>query len=215
MKFSKSLVPIFVFAAGYAAISMLVSNSYYQLMMTLVLVWASFGLSWNVLSGYTGLVSFGHGVFFGLGAYATVLGQIHFGLSPWGLIPISAVIGGIAGLAVGIPTFRLRGHYFALAMLAYSLALLYLFEWLGYQELTIPMRREAPMLYMQFSDGRVYTMIALVMLIIIMIITRWIGRQHADARSVVEHRDIDAGVGQPLEHVGAETLHHTERDLRE
>ena len=42
-----------------------------------VLVWASFGLSWNVLSGYTGLVSFGHAAFFGIGAYTTALGQIH------------------------------------------------------------------------------------------------------------------------------------------
>ena len=38
-------------------------------MLTLVLVWATFGLSWNLLSGYTGLVSFGHAAFFGLGAY--------------------------------------------------------------------------------------------------------------------------------------------------
>ena len=58
----------------------LVTNSYYQLMLTLVLVWACFGLSWNILSGYTGLVSFGHAAFFGLGAYTTALGQIHFDL---------------------------------------------------------------------------------------------------------------------------------------
>lgn len=120
----KSFIPILVFAAAYLALSFLVTNSYYQLMLTLVLVWACFGLSWNVLSGYTGLVSFGHAAFFGLGAYATVLGQIWFDISPWGMIPISAAIGGLAGLAVGFPTFRLRGHYFALAMLAYPLALL-------------------------------------------------------------------------------------------
>ena len=52
-------------------------------MMTLVLVWAIFGLSWNMLSGYTGLISFGHAAFFGLGAYTVALGQIHFDLSPW------------------------------------------------------------------------------------------------------------------------------------
>ena len=53
-------------------------------------------------------------------------------------------LGALAGLIVGFPTFRLRGHYFALAMLAYPLALLYVFEWLGYQEVTLPMRRDAP-----------------------------------------------------------------------
>ena len=62
---------------------------------------------------------------------------------------------------IGYPTFRLRGHYFALSMLAYPLALLYLFEWLGYQEVALPMKREAPAGYMQFTDYRVYIVVAL------------------------------------------------------
>jgi ABC-type branched-subunit amino acid transport system ATPase component/ABC-type branched-subunit amino acid transport system permease subunit len=161
-----------VFAASYAAIALLVTNSYYQLMLTLVLIWASFGLSWNVLSGYTGLVSFGHAAFFGIGAYTTALGQIHFDLTPWLLIPIAAALGGLAGLLIGFPTFRLRSHYFALAMLAYPLALLYVFEWLGYQEVTLPMKREAPAAYMQFSDHRIYTLLALALLIAIVLLTR-------------------------------------------
>ena len=129
-------------AVAYPAVALLVDNTYHQLIFTLVLVWACFGLSWNMLSGYTGLVSFGHAAFFGLGAYATVLAQIYLDLTPWLMIPVSAAIGAAAGLLVGLPTFRLRGHYFALAMLAYPLALLYVFEWLGYQEVTFPMKRE-------------------------------------------------------------------------
>ena len=89
----RSLTPFFIFAGAYAVIALAVTNSYYQLMLTLVLVWASFGLSWNVLSGYTGLVSFGHAAFFGIGAYTTALGQIHFDLSPWLLIPVATVLG--------------------------------------------------------------------------------------------------------------------------
>src|SRR3954454_6294913 len=115
----RSLLPVVILAALYAVLSLLITNSYYQLMMTLVLVWACFGLSWNIISGYTGLISFGHAAFFGLGAYTTALAQIYFDLSPWISIPIAAVLSGVAGLLVGFPTFRLRGHYFALAMLAY------------------------------------------------------------------------------------------------
>ena len=172
----KSLAPVLAFAVVYAAVSLSITNSYYQLVMTLVLVWAVFGLSWNLLSGYTGLISFGHAAFFGIGAYTTALGQIYFDLSPWLLIPIAAMLGGLAGLLVGFPTFRLQGHYFALAMLAYPLAILYVFEWLGFQEVTLPIKRENPIAYMQFSDGRAYTMLALAMLIGTILLSQWIER---------------------------------------
>ena len=160
------------FAFAYGAVGWFLDNSYYQLVMTVVLVWAVMGLAWNLLSGYSGLVSFGHAAFFGLGAYFVVIAQIEWGLTPWLSIPIAAALGGVAGLVVGVPTFRLRGHYFALAMLAYPLALLYVFEWLGYQEATIPMHREAPAAFMQFEDGRVYILIALALTIGAMLLTR-------------------------------------------
>jgi branched-chain amino acid transport system permease protein len=172
----RSVAPMLVFAAVYAAIALVVTNSYYQLMLTLVLVWASFGLSWNVLSGYTGLVSFGHAAFFGIGAYTMALGQIHLGLVPWLLLPVATVLGGEAGLLIGVPTFRLRGVYFALSMLAYPLALLYVFEWLGYQEVTLPMRRDAPLAFMQFGDHRLYTLLALGMLVAVVLLTRVVER---------------------------------------
>ena len=83
----RSLLPVIVFTVLYAAMSLSVTNSYYQLILTLVPVWAVFGLSWNLLSGYTGLISFGHAAFFGIGAYTVALGQIYFDLSPWLLDP--------------------------------------------------------------------------------------------------------------------------------
>jgi branched-chain amino acid transport system permease protein len=172
----RSLLPILIFTALYAALSLSVTNSYYQLVMTLVPVWAVFGLSWNLLSGYTGLISFGHAAFFGIGAYATALGQIYFDVSPWMLIPIAAVLGGVAGLVIGFPTFRLQGHYFALAMLAYPLAILYVFEWLGFQEVTLPIKRDNPIAYMQFADPRLYTLLALAMMLGTILLTRMIER---------------------------------------
>ena len=167
----RSLLPVIVFTVLYAAVSLSVTNSYYQLVLTLVPVWAVFGLSWNLLSGYTGLISFGHAAFFGIGAYTVALGQIYFDLSPWLLIPIAAMLGGIAGLLIGFPTFRLQGHYFALAMLAYPLAILYVFEWLGFQEITLPIKRDNPIAYMQFGDPRIYTLLALAMMLATILLT--------------------------------------------
>ena len=86
------------------------------------------------------------------------------------------LVGVAAGVLIGYPTFRLRGVYFALAMLAYPLALLYVFEWLGYQEVSLPMKREAPAAYMQFSDHRAYVVIALVMLVAAMLVSLRIER---------------------------------------
>ncbi|MFC4352570.1 ATP-binding cassette domain-containing protein [Fodinicurvata halophila] len=172
----RSLRPFLFFAVGYLVLAMFVTNSYYQLIMTLVLVWATFGLSWNMLSGYTGLVSFGHASFFGLGAFATVLAQVHLGISPWIMLPVAAGIGALAGLLIGLPTFRLRGHYFALSMLAYPLTLLYIFQWLGYPEISVPRVEEGSAFYMQFDEGRVYTVLAMILLGIVVLVTRHVER---------------------------------------
>src|SRR5690606_5970786 len=58
----------------------------------------------------------------------------------------------------------------------YPLALLYVFEWLGYQEVTLPMKRDNAFAYMQFADQRTYTIIALLMLILFVLVTRWLER---------------------------------------
>jgi branched-chain amino acid transport system permease protein len=166
----RPLMAIGVFALVFLAVGMVVTNSYYQLMMTLVLIWATMGLSWNVLSGYSGLVSFGQAAFFGLGGYTMTIAFVKFGITPWLGIPLGVVVGVLAGVLIGIPTFRLRGHYFGLSMLAYPLAMLYVFEWLGYQEVSLPMKRENPAAYAQFADQRMYILLAMAFLIVAMLI---------------------------------------------
>ncbi|TCT04349.1 ABC transporter permease subunit [Aquabacter spiritensis] len=158
-------------AALYVAAIFLTTNSYYQLMLALVPVWAVMGLSWNVFSGYSGLVSFGHAAFFGLGAYTTTLLFAKLDVTPWLGIPAAALVGSLAGLLIGAITFRLRGHYFALAMLAYPLAMLYVFEWAGLQEVSFPMKREDAALFMQFHDQRWNALIALGLLVIALLVS--------------------------------------------
>jgi branched-chain amino acid transport system ATP-binding protein/branched-chain amino acid transport system permease protein len=170
------LLIIAVIGAVWIGLGLIVTNSYYQLVLTLVPIWAAMGLSWNLLSGYTGLVSFGHAAFFGLGAYTVTIALVQFDITPWLGIPLGMAVGTVAGAAIGYPTFRLRGHYFALSMLAYPMALLYVFVWLGYQEVALPMKREAPAFFMQFSDYRVYIALAVGLMVVALLISLAIER---------------------------------------
>jgi ABC-type branched-subunit amino acid transport system ATPase component/ABC-type branched-subunit amino acid transport system permease subunit len=142
-----------LFAVLYLGAALFVDDNYFRFVLSTVPIWAVMGISWNIFSGYTGLVSFGHAAFFGIGAYTVVILSLNFDVSPVIGIPLGCIGGLIAGVLIGYPTFRLKGVYFALAMLAYPLTLLYIFEWLGYQEPTIPMRTGADALWhMQFEN---------------------------------------------------------------
>jgi branched-chain amino acid transport system permease protein len=95
-----------LFGTGYGVRSML------QLFM-----WVALASSWNLISGLTGYVSFGHVAFFGAGAYTAGI-LVTTGGWPW---PVAALAGGVGGavlaLLIGVPCLRLKGPYFAIAML--------------------------------------------------------------------------------------------------
>ncbi len=167
----RDLVVLVACTVIYAAASLTVSNHYYQLILTLVPIWAVMGLSWNLFSGYVGLISFGHAAFFGLGAYTVTLCLVWFDITPWLGIPIGALLGGIAAFLIGLPTLRLRGHYFALAMLAYPILFLYILQYAGLQEVPLPMKREHAAAFLQFADPRVYTLVALGLLLVAMLVS--------------------------------------------
>src|ERR1700677_430781 len=161
----RDLVALAIVSAVYLAVSSFVTNSYYQLIMTLAPIWATFGVSWNILSGYGGQLSFGHASFFGIGAYVVTLALVYWNVSPLLGIPLGMVVAAGAAVLIGLPTFRLRGHYFALSMLAYPLAILYFLQYLGFQEMSLPMHRENPAAFLEFTNPRYYTVVAVGFLI--------------------------------------------------
>jgi ABC-type branched-subunit amino acid transport system ATPase component/ABC-type branched-subunit amino acid transport system permease subunit len=96
-----------------------------------VLIFALVGLGFNILLGYTGLLSFGHGMFIGCGSYAASLSQIHFFQHSF-IIPIlfGTVFSTFVGFIVGYLVMRKRGVYFALLTLAFTQLFFYIcFRW--------------------------------------------------------------------------------------
>jgi ABC-type branched-subunit amino acid transport system ATPase component/ABC-type branched-subunit amino acid transport system permease subunit len=166
----RDVIVLAVVSTVYLAASSVVTNSYYQLIMTLVPIWAMFGVSWNILSGYAGQLSFGHASFFGIGAYVVTLTLVYWNLTPWLGIPLGMIVAAVAAILIGLPTFRLRGHYFALSMLAYPLAILYLLQYLGFQEMSLPMHRENPAEFLEFINPHNYTLVAVGFLVLALVV---------------------------------------------
>jgi branched-chain amino acid transport system permease protein len=86
-----------------------------QHVVIMALLFATLGTAWNILGGLAGQVSFGHALYFGIGAYTTAWFAKTFGLSALVTWPVALAVSTLAAVAIGLPTFRLRGHYFVLA----------------------------------------------------------------------------------------------------
>lgn len=96
------------------------SNRFFLHLAIMVLLYALLGMSWNLLGGYTGQISFGHAAFFGTGAYTSTILLLRYGISPWIGMLAGALLAVLLSLPLGWLTFRLRGPYFALATLAFA-----------------------------------------------------------------------------------------------
>ncbi len=109
-------IAVSIALALLAAAGPLVGSSYHQSFLLQLFMMVALAQSWNLISGMTGYVSFGHAAFFGVGAYAgTLLIQAGF---PWWLAIIKgSLIALVLSLPLGLLTLRLRGPYFAIAML--------------------------------------------------------------------------------------------------
>ncbi|MGH3367619.1 MAG: branched-chain amino acid ABC transporter permease [Nocardioidaceae bacterium] len=92
------------------------TGPYYVRIATGVALWAGLALSWNVICGYAGYISFGHVAFFGIGSYTTaILMQPEYGWNFFATLPVAAALAGAVAAIAGWPALRLKGAYFAIA----------------------------------------------------------------------------------------------------
>jgi branched-chain amino acid transport system permease protein len=119
-----SRVTVIVFVLVLLLLPLLSSDPYLLRIFVLTSIFAIFAASWDLLSGYTGQLNFGHALFFGVGAYGAAMLNLHAKIPPWGSIPLGAAAAVVAGLIVGIPSLRLRGTYLSLTTLAFPIVLM-------------------------------------------------------------------------------------------
>ncbi len=120
---SKKQAPLFSVAALFiiGAVLPLVLRKYHVNMMTEIILFALYAVSYNLLLGYAGLLSFGHAMFFGTGAFTTAVALIHVhGLSLWNVMLVSVLATAAVAFLVGGLLLRTKGSYFALLTLAFN-----------------------------------------------------------------------------------------------
>jgi len=117
------LIAIIFFVALFIG-PLIVDTRLVMTTLTFASIFAIFAVSWDLLSGYTGQLNFGHALFFGVGAYGTALLNKYLGWQPWATIPIGALLAALIGLVTCIPALKLRGPYLTLLTMSFPLMLL-------------------------------------------------------------------------------------------
>jgi branched-chain amino acid transport system permease protein len=105
-------------AVLFVAYPFVFDNAFYLDIGVALLLAAISASAWNIVGGYAGQVSVGHAMFFGAGAYLPLLVYHHWQLPPMVGIPIGIAVSLVLAVIVGLPTFRLSGHYFSMATIA-------------------------------------------------------------------------------------------------
>jgi branched-chain amino acid transport system permease protein len=171
-------------------------DSYELGVLILIFFYAYLGQSWNILTGYTGMISLGHSLYVGIGAYMTYLLIFTLGLSPWIGMWVGGLAAGLVGLVVGFFGFRfgLKGVYFVLLTIAFAeigrLVFLHLKIFGSFQGLFIT--PNFSFANFQFKENVPYYYIALGYVIFSLIVVRLIERSRIGRYLVALREDEDA-----------------------
>jgi len=191
-----------IFVLGFPLV---VSTSYYVHILLMVYLFAALGVGWNLIGGYGAQLSLGHSVFFAIGAYVPVLLMLNFKISPLIGGIVGAALAVLAAAVIGLPCFRLRGPYFALATIAaaeIARTLLLHFQTVtgGANGLPIPFRGENAF-NLQFTTKVPYYYMALALLVAVFLLVRYLEKERIGLYLAAIREDQDAA-----ESLGVKTM---------
>ena len=195
--------------AALGVLPLIVGSEFWLTFFLMVLLYALLGQSWNVLGGYGGQFSFGHALFFGLGAYTTALLQIRHGVPAWPAALCGVVLAGLAGAAIGALVFRyrLRGSYFALVTLAFAEVARILagsFDYTGSGfGLLIPLKPGIE--NFQFADRRLFYWLAWALVAAASLLALWLERSRFGAQLIAVRENEAAAEALGIDPLRAKT----------
>jgi branched-chain amino acid transport system permease protein len=165
-----------VLLAAGLALPLVSSDQFVLRLVMFSFIWSAFAVAWNLFSGYSGFISFGHAVFFGVGGLTSTWMQINMDVVPWIGMFVGAAIAVVIAVIIGYITFNagISGIYFALSMLTLPLIAAPVVTWLGYIELSIPINAEQPLINMSFLSVEGYYYIAVALFLLTFVVAWWV-----------------------------------------
>lgn len=166
---SRSIALLALAAAALILPLAMQGSPFHMHVILMILLYASMGQAWNIISGYAGQVSLGHCVFFGIGAYTSSMFVLKAGLTPWAGMFIGVAFSCVMALVIGNICFKLKGHYFVIATFVIAEIILSLVSTIDYfgaaVGLWLPIK--SGLLNLQFKSKLPYYYIFLVFTVII------------------------------------------------
>jgi branched-chain amino acid transport system permease protein len=182
-------------------LALLWGNSYWVNILALTYLFAALAASWNIIGGFGGQFSLGHGVFFAIGAYTVARLYLDLGLTPWlGVFP-AAALATVVALFISWPTFRLRGPFFAIATMAINEACFALANYTdritgGPRGILVPFR--AGLWNMIFIERWKYAALMFGFMVIVVLITVWLRRARLGHYLMAVRADEDAAAASGI-----------------
>jgi branched-chain amino acid transport system permease protein len=169
--------------------------------MILVFMFGMLGVAWNIMGGYAGMFSFGQAAFFGIGAYTSSYLSIAYGVNPWIGLFAGGCAAALVAAAIGYPCSNLRGHYFAIASIAFAEIVRIVFnnwQMVGAAEgLSLPMKNESFTNFLFNSSKLPYYYIMLAFLLVSLAVCYSIATSKMGYyfRAIKESHKIAEGLG--------------------
>ncbi|MCU0561844.1 MAG: branched-chain amino acid ABC transporter permease [Desulfobacterales bacterium] len=177
-------LPLVVLALVAFGLPLAVTSATYLHILILLFLYAYLTTSWNLVGGFAGVLPLGHAAFVGIGAYTSTILSLQYGVSPWIGMFVGGLLSSLVGVIIGLPTFKMRGAYFALATIAFAEGIRVMFEnidYLGPLQINGPRGLQIPplktgLVHFMFADKEPYYYIILVMLAAVLALTWAISR---------------------------------------